>query len=261
MDKLGYTFYPKDFISDPDVMMMTSSERGIYRDLIDLAYMSDNQIKYNLMQLSKYCNASEQEVEHILNLKAKKEGNYYTIPSCNKRISKRNVNRENGAKGGRPKNPNKNPNKTQTERQIEREIEIEIESKKEKESKIENKNKLFNFKNELLIYGFSENLVSEWLQVRKNKKATNTETAFKKFIAEVEKIPLVPINEILELCIEKSWMGFKAEWFNNLKTQNNGTGNIKANAEHPLARINHQARTLLSNFTSQDNTGSPKHEQ
>jgi hypothetical protein len=135
-ERLGYTFYPKDYISDPDVMMMTPSQRGIYRDLIDLAYMSDNKIKYTLEQLSKYCNAKTEEIEEIIKIKGKKVGENYTIPSCDKRISKALVNRANGAKGGAPKkpknnpnhNPNNNPNRTQTERQREREREREKEN-------------------------------------------------------------------------------------------------------------------------------------
>lgn len=131
MERLGYTFYPKDFISDPDVMMMTSSQRGIYRDLIDLAYMNDNKIKYNLVQLSKYCNATETEINEVLSIKGIKDGDFWTIPSCNKRIAKAQINRENGSKGGRPKkpkqNPTNNPTKTQTERQREREREKERE--------------------------------------------------------------------------------------------------------------------------------------
>jgi uncharacterized protein YdaU (DUF1376 family) len=145
MDKLGYTFYPKDYISDPDVMMMTPAERGVYRDLIDLAYMHDNQIKYNLFQLSRYCNCSEKEVQDVLSLKGEKVGEFWTIPSCNKRILKAKVNRENGGKGGRPpkpkdnpnNNPNNNPNQTQTERQRER----ERESESEREREVENKGK------------------------------------------------------------------------------------------------------------------------
>jgi hypothetical protein len=256
MDKLGYTWYPKDFISDPEVMMMTASERGIYRDLIDLAYMSDNKIKYSLIQLAKYCNATENEIQNVLNLKAKKDGLMYSIPSCNKRLSKRNASKENGAKGGRPKKPNNNlnDNLNKTQHDTQREIEIEIENKKEIKKEIENTNKKFNFRSKLLEYGFKENLIDEWLLVRKNKKATNTETAFNIFINEIEKINLADINEILQLCVEKSWMGFKAEWYKNLKGLTNGTQSRQTQQQHPLANINAAATAIVSKFTSTDNS-------
>ena len=138
-ERLGYTFYPKDFSSDPEVMMMTPSERGIYRDLIDLAYLNNNAIKYSFVQLAKYTNSTEQEVEEVLLKKGKKVGNNWTIPSCNKRIAKAMANRENGKRGGRPKktkqNPTYNPTETQTERQ--RESEEENEEEKEKRTYIE----------------------------------------------------------------------------------------------------------------------------
>jgi hypothetical protein len=69
----------------------------------------------------------------------------------------------------------------------------------------------FNFKSELLNYGFKENLIIDWLKIRKTKKATNTETAFKKFIKQVE-LTKLDKNDVLEKCVEKSWSGFEAEW-------------------------------------------------
>ena len=100
---------------------------------------------------------------------------------------------------------------------------------KEKDNnKDKDKKEIFNFKNSLLEYGFKENLVNDWLLVRKKKKATNTETAFKKFIDEVETRGGVNINEILENCVEKSWSGFKWEWIDNL-TNKNGKGNTNSN--------------------------------
>ena len=81
---------------------------------------------------------------------------------------------------------------------------------------------IFNFKKAMIDFGFEEFLIDEWLKVRKTKKATNTETAFKKFTNQV-KIANAPINEILELCITKSWSGFEAEWFFNLKKDKNPT--------------------------------------
>ncbi len=77
----------------------------------------------------------------------------------------------------------------------------------------------FSFYNSLIDYGFNKDLVSEWLKVRKNKKLTNTKTAFNNFIKEVEKTKQDK-NKIIEECVIKSWGGFKAEWFNKEVTQN-----------------------------------------
>jgi len=71
---------------------------------------------------------------------------------------------------------------------------------------------LFCFHDSLLKLSGNKILVSDWLKVRKTKKATNTETAFNKFTNQVEKSGYT-INEVLEKCIEKSWSGFDAEWF------------------------------------------------
>jgi len=157
MSQLGYTWYPKDYISDPDVMMMDCGQRGIYRDLIDLAYMNDNNINYSLEKLARYTGATVEQVQEILDLKGKKKGEYWTIPNCQRRIDLVNKNRKNGQKGGRKrnrKNPDGNPKLTQmvtqkepkanpdgnpingngltqTARQIEIESKIEIEKERE----------------------------------------------------------------------------------------------------------------------------------
>ena len=70
----------------------------------------------------------------------------------------------------------------------------------------------FSFYNSLLKLGASKNLVSEWLKVRKNKKATNSETAFKSFKKQLE-TSKQPIDKVLELCVVNSWSGFKADWY------------------------------------------------
>ncbi|WP_310560375.1 DUF6291 domain-containing protein [Flavobacterium sp.] len=84
-----------------------------------------------------------------------------------------------------------------------------------KETKIKN----FDFRKNLMDFGFKEKLIDDWIKVRKTKRATNTETAFNKFIGEVQKANKDP-NEILEICISKDWKGFQAEWLNNIQTQN-----------------------------------------
>lgn len=107
-----------------------------------------------------------------------------------------------------------------------REEEIRVE--KIKEDKIKQEvlpaSPKFSFLGSLLDYGFERQLVEDWLKVRKTKKATNTETAFKNFIAEIEQ-RTCNINEILEVCVEKSWSGFKWTWYDNLKQQSNTFNN------------------------------------
>jgi uncharacterized protein YdaU (DUF1376 family) len=224
MNRLGYTWYPKDFISDPDVMMMSSSQRGVYRDLMDLAYMNDNKIKYNLMQLSKYCNSTEEEISEVLSLKGKKIGDFWTIPSCDKRIAKSQANRENGSKGGRPTKPKENPTNNPTETQTITQTEPNSKGKeKEKEKEKENlnnninekKEKAFNFRLSLIDLGVNEKIVEDWIKVRKTKNATNTETAFNKIKSQIFKSGKTA-NECITLAVEKDWKGFEAEWMQNI---------------------------------------------
>ena len=69
----------------------------------------------------------------------------------------------------------------------------------------------FNFKSALLSLGVSEEVVDSWLVVRRNKRATNTEIAFRKIQEEILKSGKTA-NECITICVENSWQGFKAEW-------------------------------------------------
>ena len=106
--------------------------------------------------------------------------------------------------------------------------EIEVleyeEIKKEKSSA--KKDKKFNFKSALIDYGFDTKLVDEWLQVRKEKRAVNTETAFNSFIKEIESIPC-DINSMLRIAVERSWSGFKYQWVDNLNLTKQNYGNTE----------------------------------
>ena len=247
MNRLGYTWYPKDFISDPDVMMMSSSQRGVYRDLIDLAYMNDNKIKYNLMQLSKYCNSTEEEISEVLALKGKKIGDFWSIPSCDKRIAKSQANRENGSKGGRPTKPKENPTNNPTETQTITQLKPNSKGK-EKEKEKENlnnninekKEKAFNFRLSLIDLGVNEKIVEDWIKVRKTKNATNTETAFNKIKSQILKSGKTA-NECITLAVEKDWKGFEAEWIKN--------NNINyAQKDQPASHVHTTKKETIADF-------------
>ena len=70
---------------------------------------------------------------------------------------------------------------------------------------------VFMFKKSLLDYGLEKQLVDDWLKIRKNKKATNTETSLKSFISEIEKAGREK-NEVFKIIVESGWSGFKATW-------------------------------------------------
>lgn len=74
----------------------------------------------------------------------------------------------------------------------------------------------FNFADALVSQGADQKLISEYIEVRKAKRAVNSETAFKSLISEQQKSGLT-LNQVLEHCVVNSWKGFKAEW---VKAQN-----------------------------------------
>ncbi len=100
-------------------------------------------------------------------------------------------------------------------------VEKELDKKREDKKREDFKKEIFNFKKSLIEYGFEEKLIDDWLLVRKNKKASNTETAFKTFINEIESRNC-NINEMLQIAVSNSWSSFKHNWVDNLKNSKNG---------------------------------------
>ncbi len=105
MGKLGYTWYPKDWGNSEKVFELTLSERGLYRELIDIAMLNDNKTKYNPIIWARKFASTEDEIELILirlkelGLIIDKDHTFLFIPSCEPRL---NLVRG-GRKGGKNK--------------------------------------------------------------------------------------------------------------------------------------------------------------
>jgi hypothetical protein len=91
MSKLGYTWYPKDWGNSDSVFELSLSERGLYREFIDLAMLNNNttEIKKEVW-IRKFC-VSETElntiVKKLINLKLIEiKGNILFVPSCENRL-------------------------------------------------------------------------------------------------------------------------------------------------------------------------------
>jgi len=59
--------------------------------------------------------------------------------------------------------------------------------------------------------GVSDSLFKDYLEVRKAKKAKWTETAYKGLQREADKAKM-SLSDVMQMCCERGWAGFKAEW-------------------------------------------------
>ena len=91
---------------------------------------------------------------------------------------------------------------------------MDTQSQEEQEEEQEEKEYIdeFDFSKSLISLGVDKKLVSEWLKVRQKKKAVNSETAFNTIKNEIEKSGATP-DEVIRMCVVKSWAGFQAEWY------------------------------------------------
>ena len=87
--------------------------------------------------------------------------------------------------------------------------------RKKKENNNIKKQEKFSFTVALKNLGADEQLIKDWLIVRKTKKASNTQTAFTTFEKQFSKTGL-NINLVLKICIDRDWKGFNASWLNNV---------------------------------------------
>jgi uncharacterized protein YdaU (DUF1376 family) len=71
--------------------------------------------------------------------------------------------------------------------------------------------------------GVSDAVFNDYLEVRKTKKAKWSDTALKGLIKEAEKAGL-SLQEAMELCCARGWVGFKAEWVKDQYPKKQETG-------------------------------------
>jgi hypothetical protein len=111
MAKLGYTWYPKDWGNSEKVFELNLIERGLYRELIDMAMLCDNKIEVNINVWVRKFGSNTSEINAILDtLKRLKliefNNDILFIPSCESRL---NLVRG-GSAGGKKSKPKQKPN-------------------------------------------------------------------------------------------------------------------------------------------------------
>lgn len=216
-DKLGFTFYPKDWWTSDSYFELTPIQRYYYLECLFIMYSNDGIMKTQKTQFENRTRTQvlQNDWDCVVSRFELIDGNYTHI-SVNKRLRKAVSNRENGKKGGRPKKETEKPKKPNFETQKNPPLESERES--EEESKTENKNNLI----------FNELIVSEiWL----------TETAMQsnqKFSINEVKSFLKKYNDMINVQFEiknnkKEYCTHFIYWLNKQKKENyqsNQTGYI-----------------------------------
>lgn len=169
MAKLGYTWYPKDWGNSESVFELNLSERGLYREFIDLAMLNNNETEIKKeVWVRKFC-ISITDLDLILtklvklNLIQLRE-NYLFVPSCESRLKLV----RGGSNGGKKSKPNSKPNSKPISKPFEslyennlKPISKQREREKEIETKIEIENKVKEIKIEEVKLYFFENGYSE----------------------------------------------------------------------------------------------------
>lgn len=89
--------------------------------------------------------------------------------------------------------------------------------------------KKFDPKEALKEFGVGDDLIEDFLKVRKTKKAPLTKTALQGFIREAKKAD-VSLSHAIRFTIERNWQGFNAGWYRNAMGGFNNQASPKLNS-------------------------------
>lgn len=263
----AFLFYPNDFLGG--TLGMSREEKGAYIDLMLLQFNRGHMTKDMIGQMFGH---DTERLWNVLRSKFKEDENGCFFnerleQEQNKRKSYSESRRKN-VKGinQHTKNSQQNVGHMTTHMENEnrnRNIDSNLynEDIKQGAVKTEPKKKLkqkFDFKTELINLGVDKKIAEDWLFVRKQKKAANTETAFNAIKKQIE-ISGLTANDCIKIAVEKSWSGFNAEWVNNQNQNQNGTNksNYRANAEERKQQRDAEFTAhITAKLNSNSNSGS-----
>jgi uncharacterized protein YdaU (DUF1376 family) len=191
-----YPFHIGDYLSHTN--HLSNEEDLAYRRLIDLYYQTEQPFTRNLLWLAKRVKSTEEIVASILVEFFEETPEGWKNKRADEEIAKYKAMQEGGRKGAALRwgkgsdTPPKHP----------------LMQTKNQEPLTKNHIK------DITPEGVSESIFKDYLEVRKAKKAKWTQTALKGLQREAEKAKM-SLQDVIQLCCERNWVGFKAEWANS----------------------------------------------
>jgi hypothetical protein len=228
-----FKFEPNQW-ENGNIQMCSRDLKGLFIDLCALYWSRLGELPYALA-LQKHCNGSKDALQTLEDLQIiTVTDGQIIIDFLDEQLDEFQETSEKRRKAANKRWSNASVLQVQSKSNAIR------EDKKREDKKREDKAPTvsFKFKESMIYHGFNPDLVDDWLKVRKNKKASNTKTALEAFVREANKaigdnytvvdgqrvIEKDYYNDILKLCVERSWAGFKSEWYNKEKKESNETG-------------------------------------
>ena len=200
-----------------DTAHLTLLEHGIYRQLIDSYYLSESPLSKDLEKLMRtHSIRSAEEMLSFSNVlsdffELTEEG--YIHKRCDKIIAEYHGKSEKARASAKARWANR-------DKVIDANA-LQTQSKSNANHKpLTNNHKPINTPD-----GVADSVFKDYLQVRKTKKAKWTETALKGLTKEAEKAG-ISLQDAMELCCARGWVGFKAEWIKDQQIAS--TNNDKA---------------------------------
>ena len=218
-----YSFHVSDYIHD--TAHLSNDEDLAYRRLLDLYYTQEKPIPNRThevarrIRMGKNIDAVQTVLEEFFMFSL--EHDFWFHKRCDETIAayqaKAERNRAVGKLGGRPKS---NPQKTQT-----------VSKHNPNHKPITNNHKPIKERATSVACppDVNEQVWQDWLQLRKSKKASVTETVVKGARAEAAKLGWGLESFLVEWCTRGS-QGLKAEWITEKQTQNGLTKTGQRNA-------------------------------
>lgn len=120
----------------------------------------------------------------------------------------------------------------------------DIQTKESNTKVLPKKGATFSMKEQLISDGLDKELVEAYMLVRRNKRAPDSIIAYQGLTREAEKAG-VSIEAAITECVERNWVGFKAEWYNRDNNRNNGSN------QHDN-RQNRRRESSVSDFSQQE---------
>jgi uncharacterized protein YdaU (DUF1376 family) len=183
---------------------LTNEEDLAYRRLLDMYYDSESKIPLDTQWVARRIRVEENIIISVLNDMFDRHENGWFHMRCQEVIeiyqAMAEKNRANGRKGGRKKNPMGSQMDTDSHPIAKATINQELRTN--------NQNTAIKV---ATPEGVSDSVWQDFQKLRKSKKAAITATAMLGIKREADKAR-VSLQQALETCCERGWVGFKAEW-------------------------------------------------